>query len=323
MDAPLTSAENCGPADSSTGSTATGACHEPSPAQWDCLAKQYPRGSLCLVYLLRGDTAAASAQALPALRRAVATVTGTVLWSGRVCMPLNPLPFAWHHALVMQFPSAERCRAFVTGPAHGDIIRKLADVEVHALRMSPGTRCVVALLQWLLPWFAPAAIYSERDIAEECISDVDADAARLQELENDVSTQPVCILNFHRYRQHSRYLESEPEHGEQASGLKAYMRYGRAAVRTVLGRGNRLLVIGRYGLCLIGRGGDPTPDLFDEVTLMQYHSRRELVGSFRLKSMEGRLRHRRAGLERAVMVIVEPDPEFVAPARLPKPTTGA
>lgn len=292
----------------------------PSAAQWALFERRHRRGGVYLLYLLRAASTDASEQAKQTLGQAATAVGGQLRWSGRVCTPLNPLPFPWQDALLLHFRDASACRRFIMASAQAGGSSVPVEVEVHSLHMHAGSRLLVALLQWLMPWFVPAATCSDRDIADECVSSVDADAARLRELQTDHSMQPVCILNFHRYRQHSHYSASEPEHGEQASGLRAYMRYGRAALRTVLGRGNRLLLLGRYGQCLIGQGGDPAASRFDEVTLMQYHSRRELLSSFRLKAMEGRLRHRRAGLAHAVMVIMAPD--INAPARSPKAPAG-
>lgn len=294
---------------------------QPSAAQWAQFERRHRRGRVHLVYLLRRAQAGNSLDLTKqALCKAAIATHGQVLWSGQVCAPLNPLPFPWHSAVVLRFPDASTCRHFVISDAHEDCIHHLAEVEVHTVHVRASTRYVIALMQWLMPWFAPAEVYSDRDMADESIGNIDADAMRLRELQADHSPQPVCILNFHRYRKHSLYSADEPECGETASGIRAYMRYGRSALRTVLGRGNRVLLLGHYGQCLIGKGGDSTAAMFDEVTLMQYHSRRELLASFSIKAMEGRLRHRRAGLEHAVMVIVEPD--VATPARLPRTSAG-
>lgn len=285
----------------------------PSEKQAKALHRALGRAPLSLVYLLKHRTPKPDLSVtLSTLEQYFQYNNIKIYWLGRCVHPLNRSDFDWDDALVINLPDLSSYRYLENNPAYRSWLANLAGVEVHTCQSTAVSRFMVKVLQHVIPIFAPQEVYSSRDITEECISDIDPTKEAIEAISESPLPGPICILNFHKYREVGAYPDNVPESGRPVSGARAYMRYGRAALRTVIGRRNRLLLIGGYGFCFIGNGGDPQYKFYDEVTLMQYHSRAEFINSFRLKVMDDRIRHRRAGLEHCVMVATEPFVRFAA-----------
>lgn len=281
--------------------------HAASPAQAERLVGFLDKGAAILVYFLRhADPKPELGSWLRQIEPAVVAAGARVRWLGRCALPLNVATFPWDEILVLEIADATSYARLGEAPAYRSAITALQALKVHVCRTNAASRPLVAFLQRLMPLFAPREVYSNLDIASECLSDIDPTVAAVKAISSSEDPGPICIFNFHKYREQGIYPANAAEHLQSVSGQRAYMRYGRAALRTVLGRRNRLLLIGSYGFCLIGNQGEPQSKYYDEVTLMQYHSRTEFMASFSLKAMEGRIRHRRAGLERCIMIANEP-----------------
>lgn len=278
-----------------------------SALQAEKLGRFLDKGPVILVYFLRhADPRPEPGTWLGRIEPAISAAGTRVHWFGRCVLPLNMTIFSWDEILVLEIADAASYARLEAEPAYRSALSALQEVEVHVCRTSAASRSLVAFLQRLMPLFAPREIYSSLDITSECISGIDPTVDAVKMISSSPDPGPICIFNFHKYREQGIYPTSVAEHLQSVSGQRAYMRYGRAALRTVLGRRNRLVLMGQYGFCLIGNQGEPQSKYYDEVTLMQYHSRTEFMASFSLKAMEGRIRHRRAGLERCIMIVNEP-----------------
>ena len=90
-------------------------------------------------------------------------------------------------------------------------------------------------------------------------------------------------------------------------------RYGKVAMTTTHSLGAKLLFAARYRQILIGNGGDPGPELWDEFALMQYPGRATFGRMAQLRRYRAALHHREAGLAEygQGLTVCRPNAEFV------------
>ena len=114
----------------------------------------------------------------------------------------------------------------------------------------------------------------------------------------------IVALNLNRYRDHAAYPPGTPD--GDVSGREAYMRYGMVALRAILSVGGRILwsTEGRH----VTIGTDE--DRFQEVVAVWYPSRAAFLS---LETFPGYREafelHRRAAIERAILLLCDADAE--------------
>jgi len=115
---------------------------------------------------------------------------------------------------------------------------------------------------------------------------------------------PIVALNLNRYRERAAYPSGTPD--ADVSGREAYLRYGMVALPAILGTGGRILwaTDGRH--VTIGTRDDH----YDEVVAVWYPSRAAFLS---LDDHPGYREafdlHRRAAIERAVLLLCDGDAE--------------
>src|SRR6185503_6121061 len=107
-------------------------------------------------------------------------------------------------------------------------------------------------------------------------------------------TSPVTMINWLKFRPQAEY--GAGANGGAATGRAAYHRYGKVALITTHSIGAKLIYACRYRQILIGNGGDPAPDRWDEFALMQYPGRAGFALMTALKRYRKAMHHREAGL---------------------------
>lgn len=124
---------------------------------------------------------------------------------------------------------------------------------------------------------------------------------------------PIVALNLNRYRERAAYPAGTPD--AEVSGREAYLRYGMVALPAILSTGGRILWATEGRHVTIGTRDDH----YDEVVAVWYPSRAAFL---RLDDYPGYNAafelHRRASLERAVLLLCDGD----AAPRLTSPYGG-
>lgn len=124
---------------------------------------------------------------------------------------------------------------------------------------------------------------------------------------------PIVALNLNRYRRRAAYPPGTPD--GDVSGRDAYLRYGMVALQAILATGGRILWATEGRHVAIGTADDR----YDEVVAVWYPSRAAFLA---LDAHPGYREafelHRRAAIERAVLLICDGD----ADAKLSTPYGG-
>jgi uncharacterized protein (DUF1330 family) len=128
---------------------------------------------------------------------------------------------------------------------------------------------------------------------------VDPTAEQIAALAAEGEGGPLVMLNLNRYRERADYAESPPG-GDPAdvSGREAYERYGSVALGVLARLGGE--IVWHAGGHEVVIGG--SEDRFDEVIAVRYPSAKAFVELALDPEIGAALAHRRAGLERAVLL---------------------
>jgi hypothetical protein len=117
---------------------------------------------------------------------------------------------------------------------------------------------------------------------------------------------PFVALNLNRYRERAAYPPGTPD--GDVSGRAAYLRYGAVALAAITHVGGRILWATGGNQVVVGDDGD----LFDEVVAVWYPSRAAFLT---LETYPGYREafelHRRAAIERAILLFCDSGPEPV------------
>lgn len=137
--------------------------------------------------------------------------------------------------------------------------------------------------------------------------------AQLVELASHRPDGPIVALNLNRYRERAAYPPGTPD--AAVSGREAYLRYGAIAVQAIESVGGRILWATEGRQVMIGT----VDDRADEIVAVWYPSRAALLA---LEAYPGYREafelHRRAAIERAVLLVCDAD----AAPRLSSPYGG-
>ena len=294
-----------------TGATDSGLRFAASSGQGALLAKRTAGRACTLVCLLNYADQADHWKFAAAVASAVSGLGGSIRWQGRVHQPLNNAVFDWREAVLIDLPDGRVWPQLQADARWRQAQDLLAALEIRVGLMPPLLARILAVLGGLFRMLPLSSAASEKSVASQCLGDLDPIEARYNAMRARDSGQPIVIMNFHKFRERSAYPDDAPESHKGLSGQQAYLRYGRRAVRVILGRGNRPVFVGTYLLTLVGNDGEASPDLYDDITLMQYLSGPEFAACFELRVMDGAADHRRAGLAHCMFAVTEPDAQFI------------
>lgn len=121
---------------------------------------------------------------------------------------------------------------------------------------------------------------------------------------------PIVALNLNRYRERAGYPPGTPD--ADVSGREAYLRYGIVALPAILSTGGRILWATEGRHATIGTADD----LYDEVVAVWYPSRAAFLSLDAYPGYRAAFElHRRAALERAVLLLCDgaPEPRLTSP----------
>lgn len=178
-------------------------------------------------------------------------------------------------------------------------------------------------LLWQNRWFSKPLTSAEVDTY---LAKLQADDSEIQTADTDEASfhaflraddgKPFYMVNLMRYREKSRYPDGS--HPEIKTGQQANALYGKAVVKELLKRGSYPVFLSRK-LANLYHAGEGT-DFFQEVGIIRYRSRRDLLEmatSERFKSAEP---HKWASMEKTVVVptrkLILLDPTVIIPAFL-------
>lgn len=136
------------------------------------------------------------------------------------------------------------------------------------------------------------------------LSRIEPSDAQLSELASHRPDGPIVALNLNRYRDRAAYPPGTPD--ADVSGQEAYLRYGIVALQAILSTGGRIVWATEGRNVAIGTADER----FHEVVAVWYPSRAAFLTLDRYPGYRDAFElHRRASLERAVLLICDGDAE--------------
>ncbi|HEY1077955.1 MAG TPA: hypothetical protein VGE51_14785 [Fontimonas sp.] len=252
----------------------------------------HPPVVLFYEYSCKSTSAAAGlAQRLAKLAR---THDGQLRWTGAQQQVLIGRVDAYQYCCCLHFLSRGAALEHVEDPQHAELLRGVKSLQVAVISEQPRvSRLVIGLMGRLLPWvpFNNAAEDTpEPGMGTTVMPTENAMEAFIGHREQQT---PIVMINWLRFRKEARYADPQ---APRISGKAAYYLYGKVAFKVLHSLGAKALFISRYQQILIGNGGDPGTDLWDEFALVQYPGRATFKRMASLKRYRAALHHRQAGL---------------------------
>lgn len=270
----------------------------PSPQQLAAFARWPAARPVALFYQYSLPAGVTHREWLAGLATLASRHGGRLAWSGDPeQVVVGKLPDFEHNAQ-FEFHRREQALAFVQSPPHADAAGKATAFELAVISKQ---LAAVALLARALAVLAPRLpIDNTLEPGDEpglgtssVMPSVAAVAALKSHPQQDT---PLVMVNWLKFRQKA-----------------AYYRYGKVALVTAHHLGARLLYAARYQQLLIGNGGDPAVDRWDEFALMQYPGRAAFVTMAAMRRYRRALPDREAGLAEhgQALTLTQPHPDFV------------
>lgn len=236
---------------------------------------------------------------------------GHLRWAAAVEQNLIGKSEAGQHACLLRFGSREAARAFCTDAAHAAAFAGATKLLVSVISDQPAVIAAAsALLARLMPLLPlDKAVSPGEEPGLGTSTNMPNHASMDAFMAHPEQATPVVMINWLKFRDTANYAAGTAP----ASGRTAYLRYGQVAVSTAHYLGAKLLFACRYQQILIGNGGDPAPQMWDEFALMQYPSRATFKHMASMRRYRNSLHHREAGLAEygQALVISKPRAEFV------------
>jgi len=126
--------------------------------------------------------------------------------------------------------------------------------------------------------------------------------AQLRALLQRPDDGPVQMVNLLKFRDRASYPAGHPLAGAAGgTGAEAYMRYGAVAGRTIAAYGGRIVLLANGEQVIIGEAPE-----WDQTVVVEYPSRAAFVDMILDAEYQAAHPHRRAGLERTVVIATTP-----------------
>ncbi len=211
---------------------------------------------------------------------------------------------SWTHAAIFKFPNVETRNKAMQKGLHSD---ELEAVQGFAVQITTPPSFILSIFKLLRPF---AGFWNRREAkvtAEEILKTMDGEGGIaptkgqiIRHLQNN-RTSKAYMINLLQSHPKAQYSNDK----SMVSGATAYYRrYGLVALRSVLMMGGNLILAGRMGKPIIEINVPSlTKGAWEGIGIMEYPTP---LGIFDLEKMPGykkSLNHRRAGLERTVLII--------------------
>jgi len=126
--------------------------------------------------------------------------------------------------------------------------------------------------------------------------------AQLRSLLQHPDDGPVQMVNLLKFHNRARYPDGHPLAGDAGgSGAEAYMRYGTVASKKIVEYGGRFVLLATGEQVVIG----DSPE-WDQTVVVEYPNRAAFVDMILDAEYQAAHPHRRAGLERTVVIATTP-----------------
>jgi hypothetical protein len=207
-------------------------------------------------------------------------------------------PQVWHTASVWSLPSKESLQALVENNAfisltnHASSVR--AVVAIQPKRLTQRALRFARLMMRLLP--APAA---NSPIPSDAISGgVNPTPDQFEAFKGSSQHTTIHMFNLLKFVPEVSIKGLTKTSEKTTSGKSLYGElYAPVACQCIFRLGGRIVALGRYKFTLIGQGGDPSPNLWDEIAIAEYPGRSAFLRMLSNDLYQKAVVHREAALE--------------------------
>lgn len=213
----------------------------------------------------------------------------------------------WHTASVWALPSREALNAlvdsnsFATLNSHASSVRAI--VAVQPTRLTLRVLRFARLIMRLLP--APAA---NSTIPSAAISGgVNPTAEQFDAFKASPQHTTIHMFNLLKFVPEVSIKGLTKTSDKTTSGKSLYGElYAPVACQCIFRLGGRIVAMGRYKFTLIGQGGDPSLNLWDEIAIAEYPGRSAFLRMLSNDLYQKAVVHREAALERTELWATTP-----------------
>jgi uncharacterized protein (DUF1330 family) len=204
-------------------------------------------------------------------------------------------------AASLHFASRAAAHAFIDAPGYGAALSACTAVQVAVLGEQPRlVGALSGLMARVLPhWPFDHTAETTEEPGVDVSTTMPTSKAIAGVRAHPEQDTPVVMINW---------LKFKPD-----GGKASYHRYGKVAMTTTHHLGAKLIFAARYRQILIGNGGDPGAELWDEFALMQYPGRATFGRMAALSRYRRALADRAAGLAEygQGLTVTQPAEQFV------------
>lgn len=283
----------------------------PSAEQLAAFDRAPSQRAMVLFYQYSVKPGVSSDEWSAALATLAAQYAGRLVWAADQEQAFVGAVGDHRHACQFTFRTRRDAREFVQSAEHVSTAQKLSSMQVAVLSAQPRRIALLSnLLARLLPW---APFDNSVEPGEEpgvgTSGAMPTAAANAALKAHPQQNTPVVMINWLKFRREAAYTTT----AQPVSGRTAYLRYGKVALLATHSLKAKLIYAARYQQILIGSGGEPDADLWDEFVLMQYPGRATFMFMASLKRYRRALPHREAGLtgNGQGLTVSRPHAEFV------------
>ncbi|MDH4394924.1 MAG: hypothetical protein QE278_04535 [Limnobacter sp.] len=213
----------------------------------------------------------------------------------------------WHTASVWSLPSPEALQALVDSNAftslnsHASSVRAL--VGIQPKRLTQRALRFARLMMRLLP--APAA---NSAIPSAAISGgVNPTVEQFDAFKGSPQHTTIHMFNLLKFVPEVSINGLTKTSEKCTSGKSLYGElYAPVACQCIFRLGGRIVALGRYKFTLIGQGGDPSPNLWDEIAIAEYPGRSAFLRMLSNDLYQKAVVHREAALDRTELWATTP-----------------
>jgi hypothetical protein len=276
-----------------------------SEPQLEALRTGDPTERIALVWLFAVRDAAEWPAFLAAHDAAARASGGARSYFGRVDAVLLGTPQRFDWLAIDEFPSrelaAESLRLEIPHAKEA-----LAEAVALAVRPASPPRAALWIARGLARLLGRGAGQPKRALGQLRLesSEISPDPRALEAFLGAEPQRPLFMLNLNRHRERARYGGAET--AGATSGAAAYRRYGLNTLPFLVRRGRGPVFLGEPIGLVVGDASEPLAGPWDELLLVHYRERAEMLDMLTAAAYQDGIPHREAGLARAALIATSP-----------------
>ncbi|MDX1496984.1 MAG: hypothetical protein R3352_05470 [Salinisphaeraceae bacterium] len=262
-----------------------------SKAQWQCLADMPANRPLILQFHWRwGEAEPADISAVVAELQKHQLISRSKV----DLLAIGDSGNAWSELWLVEYSNPAQAKAHLDAPQMQGLLAEARNAEILVATLPhPRVQRFLRVLSHLLGWLPQPRRGADMPDAE-LTGGINPTRQQMQAFSEAAQDSPTHMYNLLRFHDRAQYVDGDRGH----NGQQAYETgYGRVALSCILRLGGRIVALGRYRFTLLGNNGEPGPDAWDEIAVLEYPNRQAFTHMLSNPTYLKALEHRHAGLQ--------------------------